>query len=233
MEADAQNSKVIDLPQSKSDVDFTEKFHEPISFENNVETSDLDQSFDERNNTLDDLTDNAKNRSDLTKNQLETIQRQSEEIEILKKQMNYMQTIQKQKEEIANLKKQLQYQEIILNSNINNEITEKEYTPKSTIKESNHIELQKAKEVVNNSNDDNQRENGLEVIADLKHTAQGPRIILQGIGKNDFIKDEMKKINLKVAEKFMKALKDAKLNGQTPPCQVKVKFFDIKRQHFQ
>ena len=173
------------------------------------------------------MTDNAKNRSDLTKNQLETIKRQSEEIEILKKQMNYMQTIQKQKEEIANLKKQLQYQEILLNSNVSNEPIEKEYTPASTIKKSNHIELQKAKEVANNSNDNNLRENGLEVIADLKHTAQGPRIVLQGIEEKDFTKDEMKKINMKVAEKFMKALKDAKLNGQKPPCQVKVKLLDV------
>ena len=144
-----------------------------------------------------------------------------------------MQMIKKQKEEIANLKKQLQYQEILLNSNVNNDPIEKEYTSVSTIKESDHIELQKAKEVVKDTNDDDLRENGLEVIADLKHTAQGPRIILQGIAEKDFTKDEMKKINLKVAEKFMKALKDAKLNGQTPPCQVKVKFFDIKRQHFQ
>ena len=136
MEPDARNSEMIDYPQDKSDDDFTENFHESISFEDNVETSVLNQSFDERNNSLDDLTDNAKNRSDLTKNQLETIKRQSEEIEILKKQMNYMQTIQKQKEEIANLKKQLQYQEILLNSNVNNEPIEKEYTPKGTSKES-------------------------------------------------------------------------------------------------
>ena len=40
----------------------------------------------------------------------------------------------------------------------------------------------------------------------------------------------MKKINMKVAEKFMKALKDAKLNGMKPPCQVNVKVLDVLKK---
>ena len=205
-----------------------------VSFEDNIETSN---DFTEKSavNEIpdDDFTENTKDRSDLTNNHhLETIQKQNEEIENLKKQMTYLDTIEKQKQEIANLKKQLQLKENLLKHNVNNEPIEKEDTTEIPINQSSSdpIPLEKANEVVENENVHEPNENGLDVIANLKYTAQGPRIVLQGIEEKDYTKDEMKKINMKVAEKFMKALKDAKLNGQTPPCQVKVKILGIRRQ---